>query len=241
MNENSIKNLIAGLFVIFMVFVMIFIGFFLSGGFKNQDTTEFVSNFKSISGLNVGSDVSYKGFNVGKVSDISINKHNPKLVSVYMKINSQIPIYKQTVATLQTIGITGQSKIELALDIGKNDIGLDLITKQKGKTPEIKSKPSQFESILNKVSGIADSLEKISNKFNKMMSPQNLDRFNEFTDSINILLYNLSNSSIYLNKTLMNFNETMSEGQETITRLNDVMKMVQYDPSIVVRGVEHKD
>lgn len=53
MNENSIKNLIAGLFVIFMVFVMIFIGFFLSGGFKDQDTTTFMSNFKSISGLNV--------------------------------------------------------------------------------------------------------------------------------------------------------------------------------------------
>lgn len=241
MNENSIKNLIAGFFVIFMVFVMIFIGFFLSGGFKSQDTTKFVTNFKSISGLNAGSDVSYKGFNVGKVSDISINKKNPKEVSVYMEINSQIPIYKQTVATLQTIGITGQSKIELALDIGKNDTGLDLLAKQKNKIPEIKSKPSQLESIMNKVGGIANSLEKISNKFNKMMSPQNLDRFNEFTDSINILLYNLSNSSIYLNKTLMNFNETMSEGQETITRLNDVMKMIQYDPSIVVRGVKHKE
>ena len=70
MNENSIKNLIAGLFVIFMVFVMIFIGFFLFGGFKDQDTTTFVTNFKSISGLNVGSDVSYKGFSIGKVSDI---------------------------------------------------------------------------------------------------------------------------------------------------------------------------
>lgn len=140
MNENSIKNLIAGLFVIFMVFVMVFIGFFLSGGFKNQDTTTFVTNFKSISGLNVGSDVSYKGFNIGKVSDISINKENPKLVSVYMKINSQIPIYKQTVATLQSVGITGQSKVELSLDISEKNTSLDLIDLRKGKIPEIKSK-----------------------------------------------------------------------------------------------------
>lgn len=241
MNENSIKNLIAGLFVIFMVFVMIFIGFFLSGGFKNQNTTTFITNFKSISGLNVGSDVSYKGFNVGKVSDIAIDKDNPKLVSVYMKINSQIPIYKQTIATLQSVGITGQSKIELSLDINKNDTSLDLISKIDGQIPQIKSKPSQLESIMNKVSAIADSLEKISGKFNKMMSPQNLDRFNEFTDSINILLYNLSNSSLYFNRTLMNLNETMTEGQETITRLNDVMKILQYDPSIIVRGVKHKE
>ena len=113
------------------------------------------------------------------------------------------------------------------------------MTKEKGKILEIKSKPSQLESILKKVGGIATSLEEISQKFNKMMSPQNLDRFNEFTDSINILLYNLSNSSIYLNKTMLNFNETMTQSQETITRLNDVMRMFQYDPSIVVRGVEH--
>ena len=239
MNENSVRNLIAGLFVIFMLFVMVFIGFFLSGGFKNQASSTFITNFKSISGLNVGSDVSYKGFSIGKVSNISINKKNPKLVSVYMKINDDIPIYKQTVATLQTIGITGQSKVELSLDIGKGDVALDLITKTKGQIAEIKSKPSQFESILNKVGAIADSLQEISKKFNKMMSPQNLDRFNEFTDSINILLYNLSNSSIYFNKTLLNFNETMTDSQETITRLNDVMRMLQYDPSIVVRGVEH--
>ena len=239
MNENSVKNLIAGLFVIFMLFVMVFIGFFLSGGFKSQASSTYITNFKSISGLNVGSDVSYKGFSIGKVSDIAINKNDPKLVSVYMLIHDDIPIYKQTVASLKTLGITGQSNVELSLDIGKNEVGLDLMTKETGKILEIKSKPSKLESILNKVGGIADSLQEISQKFNKMMSPQNLDRFNEFTDSINILLYNLSNSSIYFNKTLLNFNETMTESQETITRLNDVMRLLQYDPSIIVRGVEH--
>ncbi|ALB01883.1 mammalian cell entry protein [Francisella persica ATCC VR-331] len=241
MNENSIKNLIAGLFVIFMVFVMIFIGFFLSGGFKDQDTTTFVTNFKSISGLNVGSDVSYKGFSIGKVSDISINKNNPKLVSVYMNINSQIPIYKQTVATLQSIGITGQSKVELSLDIDEENTSLDLLPNKKGQIPEIKSKPSQLESILNRVGAIASSLEKISGKLNKMMSPENLERFNEFSDNVNILLYDLSNSSSYFNKTLMNLNETMTESQETITRLNDVIRILEYDPSTIVRGIDHEE
>lgn len=239
MNENSIKNLIAGLFVIFMLFVMIFIGFFLSGGFKNQKSSVYLVNFKTISGLNVGSEVSYKGFSIGKVSDITINKKDPKLVSVYMQIHDNIAIYKQTIATLQTVGITGQSKVELSLDIKKDDVGLDLITKEKDKIPEIKSKPSQLESVLNKVNGIAASLEEISQKFNKMLSSQNLDRFNEFTDNINILLHNVSNSSVYFNKTLLTFNETMVESQETITRLNDVMKVLQYDPSVIVKGIDH--
>ncbi|AJC48867.1 MCE family protein [Allofrancisella guangzhouensis] len=239
MNENSIKNVVAGLFVIFMVFVMIFIGVFLSGGFKNQATTTFVTNFKSISGLSVGSDVSYKGFSIGKVSDILINKENPKLISVYMKIYDNIPIFKQTVATLQPMGITGQSKVELSFNISKEDTALEPLKKGKGKIPEIKSKPSQIESILNKVNNMADSLQQISNKFNKMLSEENIQRFNEFTDSVNILLYNLSNSSLYFNKTLANLNENMIESQEAISRLNDVIRLLQYDPSIIVRGVEH--
>ena len=111
-----------------------------------------------------------------------INKNNPKLVSVYVKINSQIPIYKQTVATLQSIEITDQSKVELSLDIDEENISLDLLHNKNGQIPEIKSKPSLFESILNKIGAIANSLEKISGKFNKMISPENLEKFNEFSD-----------------------------------------------------------
>lgn len=139
------------------------------------------------------------------------------------------------------MGITGQSKVELSLDIDAKNTSLDLIHIKKGQIPEITSKPSQLESIMNKVSAIASSLEEISGKFNKMMSPENLDRFNQFTDSVNILLYNLSNSSIYFNKTLMNLNETMTESQENITRLNNVIRILEYDPSTIVRGVDHKE
>lgn len=94
---------------------------------------------------------------------------------------------------------------------------------------------------MNKVNGIAGSLEEISGKFNKMMSQENIQRFNEFADSLNILLYNLSNSSIYFNRTLMNFNDTMLEGQETFSRLNRVISILDYDPSTIVRGVTHND
>ncbi|MDE5015013.1 MCE family protein, partial [Francisella tularensis subsp. holarctica] len=76
---------------------------------------------------------------------------------VYMKLNIQIPIYKHTVSTLQSIGITGQSKVELSLDIDEKNTSLDLIHIKKGQIPEIKSKPSQLERNINKVRAIASS------------------------------------------------------------------------------------
>ncbi|MFC4891452.1 MlaD family protein [Pseudofrancisella aestuarii] len=239
MNENSFKNLFAGFFVLFMLFVMIFIGFSLSGGFKQQPTTTYVANFKSISGLNDGSVVSYKGFKVGKVSKIEINPKNPKLVSVFMQINNDITIYQQTVATLQAVGITGQSQVELSLKIDKNDKALEPIKVISNSVPEIATMPSQFDSIMQNVNGISKSLNEMASKFNGMMSEENMGAFNNLIDSTNILLYNLSNSSIYFNKTLMDMNETMVDMQETIVRLNGVLQLLEYDPSIIVRGVKH--
>ena len=59
--------------------------------------------------------------------------------------------------------------------------------------------------------------------------------------SVNILLYSLSNSSIYFNKTLMNINETMTESQEAITRFNDVIRILEYGPSTIVKGINHEE
>lgn len=39
----------------------------------------------------------------------------------------------------------------------------------------------------------------------------------------------------------MNFNDTMLEGQETFSRLNRVISILDYDPSTIVRGVTHND
>lgn len=39
----------------------------------------------------------------------------------------------------------------------------------------------------------------------------------------------------------MNLNDTMTENQEAITRLNDVIRILEYDPSTIVRGIDHEE
>ena len=239
MNENSIKNLIAGLFVIFMVFVMIFLAFLFSGGFNKTETTTYITNFNTISGLNPGADVSYKGLSVGKVNDIYINKNNPELISVQMDIDSDVNIYKQTVTTLQSVGITGQSNVELSFKLKKGEKELTIIPKDNKKIQVIPSMPSALTSIIKKVNTMATSLEEISEKLNTMLSPHNMLKFDELTNNTNDLIYNLNNSSLYFNKTLMNLDSNLAESEITLARFGDLLTKLEYDPSIIVRGIQH--
>jgi phospholipid/cholesterol/gamma-HCH transport system substrate-binding protein len=239
MNENSIKNLIAGLFVIFMVFVMIFFSYLFSGGFNKTETTTYVTNFKTIAGLNPGADVSYKGLSVGKVNDIYINKKDPELISVEMDIESDIQIFKQTVATLQSVGITGQSNVELSFKLKKGQKELTVIPKSKNSIQVIPSVPSTLTSIIKKVNTMATSLEEISEKLNTMLSPHNMLKFDELTNNTNDLIYNLNNSALYFNKTLMSLDTNLTQSEITLSRFSDLLTKLEYDPSILVRGIQH--
>ena len=239
MNEHSIKNLIAGLFVIFMVFVMIFLSYLFSGGFDKTETTTYVTNFNTISGLNPGADVSYKGLSVGKVDSIYINKKDPELISVQMDIASDVQIFKQTVATLKSVGITGQSNIELSFKLKKGQKKLTVIPKNHNEIQVIPSVPSRLTSIIKKINTMASSLNEISEKLNTMLSPHNMLKFDQLTNSTNDLIYNLNNSSLYFNNTLINLDSNLTESEITLTRFGDLLTKLEYDPSILVRGVQH--
>ena len=242
MNENNRRDLVVGLFVLFIIFVMVFIGYSLSGGLKKEPTQTYTANFKSITGLNEGSSIFYKGFKIGKVGKIFINPKKPQYVSVDMEINKDIIIYKQTVASIESIGITGQAQIELSLDLDDNQIHkLIPIKIIKGDIPEIKTMPSQLDSILKNVNKISNSLAQITNKVNNFLSSNSYKRFQLLTQSAITLMYNISNSSLYFNKTLVNLNNSMIDVRQLIQKTNNVLSLIEYDPSVIINGVEHDD
>jgi len=241
MNEHNIRNLIAGLFVIFMIFTMIFVGLSLSGNLGHQKTYTYKANFKSINGLHDSSNVSYKGFNIGKVQKIQINQEDPRLVEVIMTINQDITIYKQTKATLKSLGVTGQCDVELFLEVHENE-GLQPIDRHGAKdVVEIPTEPSQLSSIINNIDSISKSLKEMAEKINSMMSSESIASADDLMKNFNKVLYNISNSSIYFNKTALSVNNILSAAEVSINKLNVILGMMEYDPSVLVTGITHDD
>lgn len=68
---------------------------------------------QSVDGLAKGSGVSFSGVPAGQVKEITLFKPDPSLVRVRISINDDVPILQGTTATIQGVGFTGVSQIQL--------------------------------------------------------------------------------------------------------------------------------
>ncbi len=113
MTGNKFK---LGLFFSIGILFTIFLIFWLTGGFREKETTMYVSYYPwSVQGLSEGSGVVYNGVSIGRVASIDIAPDG-RLVEVQMKIRSEFSVDSTIVATMQIIGITGLQVINLSAD-----------------------------------------------------------------------------------------------------------------------------
>jgi phospholipid/cholesterol/gamma-HCH transport system substrate-binding protein len=68
---------------------------------------------ESVAGLSVDSTVKYRGVDVGRVKAIALNPGNPEEVRLTLDISRGTPIKTDTIAVLETQGLTGLATINL--------------------------------------------------------------------------------------------------------------------------------
>ncbi len=68
---------------------------------------------ESVAGLSVNSTIKYRGVDVGRVKEIALNPENPEEVRLTLDIERGTPIKTDTVAVLETQGLTGLATINL--------------------------------------------------------------------------------------------------------------------------------
>jgi len=68
---------------------------------------------ESVAGLSIDSTVKYRGVDVGRVKNIALNPDNPEEVRLTLDIAKGTPIKTDTVAVLETQGLTGLATINL--------------------------------------------------------------------------------------------------------------------------------
>lgn len=68
---------------------------------------------ESVAGLSVNSTVKYRGVDVGRVREIALNPEDPKEVQLTLDIVRGTPIKTDTIAVLETQGLTGLATINL--------------------------------------------------------------------------------------------------------------------------------
>jgi phospholipid/cholesterol/gamma-HCH transport system substrate-binding protein len=96
---------------------------------------------ESVAGLSVDSTVKYRGVDVGRVKDIALSPDNPEEVRLTLDITRGTPIKIDTIAVLETQGLTGLATINLT---GGSRDAPPLQALEGQEYPVIKTGPSLF-------------------------------------------------------------------------------------------------
>lgn len=142
---------------------------------------------ESVSGLSADSSVKYLGVDVGTVIHIGLNADNSQQVELLLKIDQNVPIKTDTVATLKFFGITGLAFIELMST--QNDS--PLLSADSDSIPIIASSPSTIVRAEETLNTIAQKTTKVLDRLDQLMNDDNLQNISTLLDESIILVKDL--------------------------------------------------
>jgi phospholipid/cholesterol/gamma-HCH transport system substrate-binding protein len=186
---------------------------------KNEDIyyTYFTG---SVTGLSSGSPVRYRGVPVGTVGYIAIDPQNIERIRVTLKLRPRTPIKTDTVASLETAGITGGSYIELSG--GTN--AAPLLISENGEVPVIRSENSSLQAALDDAPKLIKKLNTLADQANKVLSDDNIKALSSTFDHLNGLSANLDALGPDAKQTVANLNKLTTDLNKQLPGLLDSIK-----------------
>jgi len=112
--EPKVNYIIVGTFVVVLAAVVLGVVLWLGkADYRGVYDRYYAYMRESVAGLSVNSAVKYRGVDVGRVKDITLNPENLEEVRLTLDILHGTPIKTDTVAVLETQGLTGLAVLNL--------------------------------------------------------------------------------------------------------------------------------
>ena len=137
---------------------------------------------EAVTGLSKGSPVQYNGIQVGEVSQLKLDPHDPRKVFARIQVSADTPIKTDTRAKLGLLGLTGSAFVQLT---GGAPSSQPLMPTPDNPVPRIKSETSALSALLSSGSDVVTSLNGILDRLGKIVSQENVVRINQTLENIN--------------------------------------------------------
>jgi phospholipid/cholesterol/gamma-HCH transport system substrate-binding protein len=176
--ETRAHHLLIGLFTIFALGAALAFALWMGDtGNESQGAYDVVFD-EAVSGLSKGSAVEFKGIRIGTVVDLRLDPLDPNRVRARIHVDSNVPIYPDTRARLNTAGITGLSTIRLTTGSGTP------LRPKEGDIPVIKTEPSSFSKLLDGGEDVIVSTNAVLARIQDLLSERNLDNLGRSLENI---------------------------------------------------------
>jgi phospholipid/cholesterol/gamma-HCH transport system substrate-binding protein len=218
------SDVLVGLFVLTLGGALIAGVLWLSSGRLGHVYKEYVVYMQeSVSGLRPDSTVNYYGVSVGRVRDIELGSDHPRRVRLLLQLDADTPIKQDTVATLETQGLTGLAYINLRG--GSEDT--PLLTAQEGEDyPVIRSEPSIWGRLDQSLAELADNMIEGSAKLNRLLSDENQVLITQSLTALMTLTSELAARTQNLTQAIQDLGSTLHNTKAASARLPELAQQL---------------
>ena len=207
--ETRANFILIGIFTIAAILGSLLFFIWLASVQINRQYETYGILFEDVSGLDASGDVLFNGLSVGKVIGLRIDDTDPSKVFTTIEVDASTPVRSNTVAQLQSQGVTGVSYISLS---GGGPEGTPL-TAPDGGVPIIPSRRSTVQALVEDAPDLLAEATGLLEQFRALTGPEN-QRY------LRNILQNLDASSNSLDQALGDFSQitsTVSDATAQIT------------------------
>ena len=223
--ETKVNYAAVGLFVLVLGAVLVAVILWLAsgGGFQKKYDPYLALVGESVAGLNLNAPVKYRGVDVGKVREITLDPDNPEQVRLVFAIERGVPIKQDTVATLKTQGLTGIAYVELS---GGTRESPPLVASKAGEYPQIPTKPSLSARLENILTSLMAKLDSTSSSITAFLSEDNQAAFKSALADLSVITRTIAGRKDAIDKGLASAARTFDNGARVTAELGPVIERV---------------
>ncbi len=225
--EEKINYTVVGIFVLVLGAALIGGVLWLSSGksYRTVYDTYLTYMKESVSGLNLNAPVRYRGVEVGRVMKITLAPDNVEQVQLTLGIEHGTPVKADTIALLQSHGLTGLTFIELTG--GSRDA--PELKKQPGEAyPVIKTGLSLMTRLDTSVTAVLANLNLTSENLNSLLNEENRRAIKHTLADIEILSRTLATRQSSIDAGLSDAALTLKNTAEFSRELPQLAARIQH-------------
>lgn len=223
--EEKVNFAVVGVFVLVLTAALIGGVLWLSSGKSYRTAYDVYQAYmkESVSGLNLNAPVRYRGVEVGRVRKIALAPGNVEQVQLTLDIERGTPVKVDTVAILQSQGLTGIAFVELTAG-GRDSPPLRALAGEA--YPVIRTGPSLMTRLDSAVTALLTNLNRTSENLNALLDEDNRRAVKSTLADLKILSRTLAARSNTIDSTLADTAHTMKNAARLTDELPQLVQRI---------------
>jgi phospholipid/cholesterol/gamma-HCH transport system substrate-binding protein len=222
--ETKANYVAVGAFVLACVIGLVVTIMWLAGVQYSQEYAYYQAFFRgSVTGLGKGTVTRYNGIEVGRITDLQFDPSDPQRVIVTMQVQPSLNIREDSVASIDSQGLTGGAFVEITGGTAKSPL---LVAKEGQRYPVIRTKQSTFAQLQQSAPEVVAKLNVAASRLNDLLNDNNRRAIAHILANLDETTEVIARRSADIDATITHANDTMAKLDDTVGSLKPTIQQV---------------